>query len=179
MDQILEISVNSLSETDAIGLQSMPNRVADSEQKIRNSPSSVAYAVDTFMDSLPEKLAYLFPTIEKSKSILLLEDDWDDEGSEGYDKVAWEAAAKFLMDYAQLLFQDFNVEIDTPKIHPGPKGSIDIIWEVKQYRLVVNINKNGEDALFYADNYKNQTTEGAFKLTQFNHFLFPIAIHTN
>ena len=131
------------------------------------------------MSRFPEKLTYLFPVIEKSKSIFLLEDDWDDEGSEGYDKVAWEAAIKFLMDYAQSLYQDFNIQIDVPKIYPGPKGSIDIIWEVEQYRLVVNVNKNSEDIMFYADNYKNQTTEGTFKLSQFNHLLFPIATHTN
>ena len=179
MDQILEISGNPLSETGDAGLQSTSNRAADSEQKIGNALCLEAHAVDTLMNSLPEKLAYLFPVIEKSESILLLEDDWDDEGSEGYDKVAWEAAVKFLMDYAQSLYQDFNIQIDVPKVYPGPKGSIDIIWEVEQYRLVVNVNKNGEDVMFYADNYKNQTTEGTFKLLQFNHLLFPIAIHTN
>ena len=105
MDQILEISGNPLSEAGRdIGLQSTPNSVADSEQKIGNALSLEAHAVDMLMGRLPEKLAYLFPVIEKSESILLLEDDWDDEGSEGYDKVAWEAAVKFLMDYAQSLY---------------------------------------------------------------------------
>lgn len=125
---------------------------------------------------IPKDLSYLLASIEKSKSILFLEDNWDDDGSERYEEATWSASVKFLLDYAKTLYQDFNVEISAPKIYPGPKGSIDIMWEVEKYRLVVNINKNGEDAMFYADNYKDQITEGVFKLKQFNRFLLPIAI---
>lgn len=125
--------------------------------------------------SLPNGLAYLLPKIEKSKSILLLEDDWDSEGSEKYAEHTWVESIKFLINYAKTLYFDFNISIDAPKIYEGPKGSIDIIWEVEKYRLVINVNKNGEDALFYSDNYKDQRSEGVFKVTHFNRFLLPIA----
>jgi hypothetical protein len=128
------------------------------------------------LGDIPNDLLYLFETIEKSKYILDLQDDWDDEGSEGYEELSWAASIKFILNYAKTLYDDFNVKIDIPKIYEGPKGSIDIIWETAKYRLVVNIDKNGEDAMFYADNYNNQTTEGVFKLNSFNRSLLPIAL---
>jgi hypothetical protein len=126
--------------------------------------------------SLLPELEYLMKNIEKSKSILEYEDDWDTEGSEKYDESTWISAINFLVSYSKTLFFDFNIKIDAPKIYEGPKGSIDIIWETEKYRLVVNIHKNGEDAMFYADNYSDQKTEGVFKLQHFNRFLLPIAI---
>jgi hypothetical protein len=128
------------------------------------------------LGDVPNDLLYLLETIEKSKYILDLQDDWDDAGSEGYGELSWTASVKFLLKYAKTLHQDFNIEVQTPNIYPGPKGSIDILWKVETYRLLVNIGKNGEDAMFYADNYKDQTTEGNFKIDQFNRFLLPIAI---
>lgn len=128
------------------------------------------------LGEIPNDLLYLLETIEKSKYILDLKDNWDDEGSEGYEELSWIASIKFILDYAKALYNDFNVKIDIPKIYQGPKGSIDIIWETVTYRLVVNVDKNGEDAMFYADNYSNQTTEGVFKLNHFNRFLLPIAL---
>lgn len=128
------------------------------------------------LGEIPNDLSYLLEAFEKSKYILDLKDDWDDEGSEGYEELSWAASIKFLLKYAKTLYQDFNVKIDMPKIYEGPKGSIDIIWETPKYRLIVNIDKSGEDAMFYADNYNNQTTEGVFKLNHFNRFLLPIAL---
>jgi len=147
--------------------------VAESNFKSRKSIN--VFLNGQIIASLPNDLDYLLFNIEKSKAILLLEDDWDDEGSEKYDENTWVQAIKFLVDYAKTLYFDFNIQVDIPKIYEGPKGSVDIIWEVEKYRLVVNINKNGEDAAFYADNYKNQRTEGVFKIREYNRFLLPIA----
>ena len=46
-----------------------------------------------------------------------------------------------------------------------------VYYEIRNYRLVINVNKNGEDALFYSDNYKDQRSEGVFKVKHFNRFL--------
>lgn len=126
---------------------------------------------------IPENLLYLLPNIEKSKSILSFEDDWDDEESHKYDIHTWIVTIRFLLNYSKVLYQDFNIEIDTPKIYPGPKGSIEILWEENNYKLLINIEKKGEDALFYADNQSNsQVTEGHFKVNNFKMSLLPIAI---
>ena len=126
--------------------------------------------------NIPDNLTHLIPAIEKSKSILLLEDDWDDAGATKYDERTWVAAIKFLLDYANTLYQDFNIEIDVPKIYHGPRGSIDLLWEMPTYVFLLNIKENGEDAVFYADNQaKSQRVRGDFKLSHYNSALIPLA----
>lgn len=56
------------------------------------------------------------------------------------------------------------------------EGTIDIIWEPSAYRLVINIPKEGKKAMFYADNYKDQISEGVFHLDNFNVSLIPFAV---
>ena len=127
--------------------------------------------------NMPDRLTYLIPAIEKSKTILLLEDDWDDAGAVKYAEQTWVAAIKFLLDYANTLYQDFDIEIDVPKIYNGPRGSIDIFWETDAYTFLINIKENGEDAVFYADNNaKSQRVRGDFKLSHYNSALIPFAI---
>ncbi len=125
---------------------------------------------------LPLELSFLFKTMDKSQYILELEDDWDDAGGEKYEETTWKNAMLFLTRYAKNLFNDFNIIINSPKIYHGPKGSIDILWEPSAYRLVINIPKEGDKAMFYADDYKDQITEGVFHLDGFNVSLIPFAI---
>ena len=106
----------------------------------------------------------------------ITQDDWDDAGGEKYEDQTWINAMSFLARYAQHLFNDFNIIINSPKIYHGPKGSIDILWEPSAYRLVINIPKDGNKAMFYADDYKDQITEGVFHLDNFNISLIPFAI---
>lgn len=131
----------------------------------------------TILFNLPNELSFLKTAIERAQSILALEDDWDDEGGTKYDEKTWISAMIFLANYAVTLFQDFNIKIAAPKIFPGPKGSIEILWEEPSYRLLINIAENGEDALFYADTNHSQVSEGHFKVKDFSKFLLPIAIH--
>jgi hypothetical protein len=44
------------------------------------------------------------------------------------------------------------------------------------YRLVINIPKESKKAMFYADNYKDQISEGVFHLDNFNVSLIPFAV---
>jgi hypothetical protein len=125
---------------------------------------------------LPLELTFLFKTMDKSQYILQLEDNWDDAGGEKYKERTWVNALLFLTRYAKNLFNDFNIIINSPKIYHGPSGSIDILWEPSAYRLVINIPKEGNKAMFYADDYKDQITEGSFHLDNFNVSLIPFAI---
>jgi hypothetical protein len=125
---------------------------------------------------LPSELVFLYKTMDKSQYILQLEDDWDDEGGEKYEDQTWVNAMAFLSRYAQNLFNDFNIIINSPKIYHGSKGSIDILWKPSAYRLVINIPKDSNKAMFYADDYKDQITEGVFHLDNFNVSLIPFAI---
>jgi hypothetical protein len=124
------------------------------------------------LGELATDLKYLF----ESLYILQLEENFDDENSPKYDEKTWIEVIKFLIHYAETLHQDFNIKIDVPKIYHAPKSSIDILWETSTYTLLINVLKNGENAVFYADNNdKSHRARGEFKLKQFNHSLIPLA----
>jgi hypothetical protein len=108
------------------------------------------------------KFSELNKEIEKSKYILDLKDNWDDEGSVGYDKITWVKSVEFVTKYANWILESFNKIIDTPKIYHGPKGGIDILWERENYRMLIHIDKEGVNGLFYADNNDGQISEGQF-----------------
>ncbi len=127
--------------------------------------------------TIPKQLSYLLLEIENSKYMLDFKDNWDEEGSKKYEETVWVSAVGFLLNYAKTLFYDRAIEIKSPKIYHGPKGSIDIIWDGITSRMVINISKDGKEGMFYADNYKDQFIEGSFKTKQFNSFLLPIAVH--
>ena len=54
----------------------------------------------------------IFKAIDKSKYILDLSDDWDDEGAKGYSKSTWILAIGFLLRYLKQLNIDFNINHD-------------------------------------------------------------------
>lgn len=99
--------------------------------------------------------------IESSRSILGLQDDWDDEGSIGYKEETWKRATQFVLDSAEFLLESHRTVIDLPHIGPGPDGSIDIHWETKEYELLVNIPVDPETcATFYGDNKGIRSVKG-------------------
>lgn len=129
-----------------------------------------------FIGSVKKELDFLMPCFKKSESILHLEDNWDDEGSKAYSFETWEASIKFVIEYATNLLNSHNIIIDCPKIYNAPNGSIDIFWEYDTYTFLININANGEDATFYADNSINtQRIRGEFQVNDFKNTLLPIA----
>ncbi len=106
----------------------------------------------------------IYNEIEKSKYILDLKDDYDDEGAESYSYEIWEKATKFLIDNAKEIFFQKQKVIDTPRILHGPNGSIDILWKNSEYRLLINIDSDSTLS-FYGDYYKeSKKFEGEDKL---------------
>ncbi len=113
---------------------------------------------------LPLQLEALYNAIEKSKYILDLQDNWDDEGSQGYTKETWYRAIQFIGNYAKWILNCFDTVIDTPKISHGPDGSIDILWKkATSYRMLINIPAdNKQPGSFYGDDYKLLKVQGTF-----------------
>jgi len=131
---------------------------------------------DTLEITLPNELDYLFDSIAKTKYILALEKNWDGEGAERYNESTLKDSINFLIVYALWISKKHNSKVFVPKITHGPEGSIDIIWEENDYRLVINIEKGGEKASFYYDNGKNlsQFIEGSFDVDNCNFKLIPV-----
>jgi hypothetical protein len=125
---------------------------------------------------LPVKLKGVIDCVRKAQNILCLEDNWDNEGSEGYLSETWLAVVYFLFYYGEQIYLKFGHCIDVPKIYPSSKGSIDIDWETDSYGLIINVAKGGEQATYYGDNKGHQMTEGVFNPKDFNINLLPKAI---
>lgn len=124
---------------------------------------------NTVTIELPSRFYELDREVENSKYILALENDWDDEGSVAYQEATWKKAIQFTSNYAKWVFDETSRVIPTPKIAPGPNGSIDILWKSSNYRLLINIPDNlKKQASFYGDNYSTDTIEGTFNPSNFN-----------
>lgn len=112
--------------------------------------------------------------LEDSKYILLLEKDFDDEGSEPYSKEVWERATCFLFCNAKWLM-DKNLPIYVPEILPGPGGSIDIYWKEEKFEALLNFPNDSRDfAHYYIDDYKNKKENRRFSQLSFRINLFEI-----
>lgn len=95
---------------------------------------------------------YLAAEIDASRSMLELEDDWDGEGSPGYDEATWRRAVDFLVRNALRLNNEYGVALQSPRIRKGPRGSIDLHWRMPNRELLVNIPaKYGVPADYYGD----------------------------
>ena len=114
------------------------------------------------------KVGILMEAITKSKSILDLEYNWDDDGSSGYEAATLDRATSFVRKQ----FVASGESIDIPKILPGPDGSIDLHWKHDKYELLINIPAaKDETAEFYGDNRDNVKIKGALDVSGTNHEL--------
>lgn len=63
-------------------------------------------------------------------------------------------ACFWLETYIRYIIQNYDLSVDIPDILGGPGGSIDLIWQKPQYRILININLKG-DISIYGDSRDN------------------------
>ncbi len=136
------------------------------------SPLEISITPD-FTIKLPCHFKDLGDNIEKSKSILDLQDNWDDEESPGYKEETLIQSIKFITNYAEWIWDKLKIVIDPPKILPGPDGSIDLLWRKKKYGLLINIPDYPKKiATFYGDDNKDEKIKGQFDIQSSNQGIF-------
>jgi hypothetical protein len=107
--------------------------------------------------------------IDRAKSIVELEQDWDGEGSPGYSQHTLDRATAFLSAHMERLWNTYGIRAPIPSIGPGPDGSIDIHWKQRSWELLVNIPADANEmAAFYGDNYGTQKIKGSLDPETFN-----------
>lgn len=67
--------------------------------------------------------------IRDSEKLLLLRDDWDDDGSPPPSKVAYDRAIVFLLVQVMEGYHRYHAWLPVPSISPGPDESIDAAWK--------------------------------------------------
>lgn len=138
--------------------------------------SHFCYEIGGYQFDIPIELKEIESILKKYESILTLEANWDEHGSEGFLNSTWYAVATFLINYSKNIYEEYGCIVDIPKIYPSAKGSIDLDWETESYGILINITKNGTKATFFADDKKEQVIEGSFNPFNFNINLLPKAI---
>ena len=106
--------------------------------------------------------------IESAEGRLLkLGDNWDDEGSTGYEQEVLIRAAIFLRAQNKSILELFKGEAPVPKITPGPDGSIDLFWEQPSWELLVNIPANkARPASYYGEDSDGAMFKGSFNVLE-------------
>jgi hypothetical protein len=76
----------------------------------------------------------------------------DDEGLPLYSKEAFNRARCFLKTQSAKAKKMYSLFAPVPDIGPGPNGSIDLHWKLKNCELLVNVPAD-KPAVYYGDDY--------------------------
>lgn len=100
---------------------------------------------------LPAALSDVAHAIEKSRELLQLPQDWDDEGAVRISEDTWERAADFLARQALCVWERGRL-FPVPDITPTPDGGIDLHWDKPLYELLIHLSADPKVAAdFYGD----------------------------
>lgn len=80
--------------------------------------------------------------IEKSKWILDLQDNWDDEGASGFSEESFTDVVKFLRSLSRTMFLEYNIRIPMPTIGPSANSAFSIRWKTDSFILIVLFRKD-------------------------------------
>ncbi len=127
------------------------------------------YISNVYRDIRKNNNSELDKEIERSKYILGFENDWDEEGASKYKRETWDRGIRYLEGHARWLKENRNIVIDVPNISHGPNGSIDILWETNDYKLLLNIPEDiSKKATFYGEDNQGFILEGELNTDLYN-----------
>jgi hypothetical protein len=77
--------------------------------------------------------------------MLDLADDWDGEGTPGYEEATWRRAVGIVVNSATAFVEVHPDEIPpVPTFMPGEDGSVDILWDTENRRLMMIVPPSDE-----------------------------------
>lgn len=98
--------------------------------------------------------------IDKSKELLLLEENWDGYDAFTISKDALERACKLLKVLNVHIMTNFKSIMDTPSIDPCADGSVDLFWHDKNYQLLINVNHSIDKLATYYGKFGGVAVKG-------------------
>lgn len=115
----------------------------------------------------------LLKALQTAHSMLELPDDWDDAGSPAIQEQTFRRAGVLLILHAAIIWARFAVVMPTPRILPGPEGSIDLHWKTKRRELLINVPSDPQaPAPYYGDDLGADRRKGALDPNAINVELF-------
>lgn len=107
----------------------------------------------------------LLDSIERSKAMLNIRDNWDGEGSPGYSEDTWKRAVNFLLSMRRIAREQFQTQIAAPVISPADQGSIDVFWRNSGRNLLINIPADPmQSASYYGERNPEDTVCGTARV---------------
>lgn len=103
--------------------------------------------------------ARLLSTIKASRGIANLTDNWDGEGSPGYDEATVGRAARFLKGH-WVAARRSGLDIGFPRINPADSGSLDVYWSKDDRDLLVNFPSADGPATYFGRDAEGNTFAG-------------------
>jgi len=111
-------------------------------------------------------------SIEVSKTILQIDENWDGEGSRKYAESTWKRAIRFVQDSAIPFIIRHRKQIQPPKISAGPDASIDVRWTSEKRTLLINFPEDENTPPDFFGHDKGQDViKGTLDLASQNHWL--------
>lgn len=97
----------------------------------------------------PIGLGHFVEPIANSRRMLELEDDWDDEGSPGYQEKTWRVAVSIAVQSATVFLDTHEIVTPAPAIAKGPEGSVDILWTSGTRKVMINVSADEDEPITY------------------------------
>lgn len=88
---------------------------------------------------LPQALHAVADRLERSRTMLDLEEDWDGEGSRGYEEATWRRAATLVVTASVAHYRRGGSDVALPVITKGDDGSIDLQWRTPTRNILINV----------------------------------------
>ncbi|ABX03316.1 MAG TPA: hypothetical protein DEF47_11250 [Herpetosiphon sp.] len=136
------------------------------EHRQLHETPSISKQVLRWLNKDKDHFDHIHQAIEKSRFMLELEDNWDEEGSVGYKEDTWIKAVNLLLDMVKQYFAMNNQKIPTPIIGLGPDGSIDISWKHSNKHLLINVDATDDLVTYSGDNAADNSLSGSFDLSE-------------
>ncbi len=133
---------------------------------------TIEIAIGDSIIEIANELSEIASTINESKRILDLQNDWDSEGALSVEPFVWERAVNTLLIYSQWILVNKGIILTTPTIDAIADGSIDIMWSGSKARLLLNVrSSNPSEAHYYGDTYEGKNKfKGAIDLAEVQDF---------
>lgn len=110
---------------------------------------------------VPTEPSMLSQALANARSLLVLPDDWDGEGTGRFSRSTVDRAIEFLLE----VYREYKEEKDSfpiPDFLPATDRSVDVHWLTKPFELLVNIGDGGRIGSFFGDRYGTGVISGPY-----------------
>jgi hypothetical protein len=104
--------------------------------------------------------------VQKTRSLLDLPEDWDDNGAPRFSESHWKRISSFLVNAGTVILERRQAILAMPSVTPVPDGSIDLHWKTAEGELLINVPSENGVATFYGDNFGKRKIKGTMELTE-------------